>query len=95
MKTYILTEGELSELATLQGTATVSFSLGSAFCGAAFSVMLSLALAVGVQADISQAWAVVKWGLFVASATAFAVGAVFFFKGRSRLAKIKEEMEHA
>ncbi|MBV2147791.1 hypothetical protein KRZ98_05745 [Sphingobium sp. AS12] len=94
MKMYSLTEGELGELAQLQGGATVAFSASSACLGFALSVKQGFAFSENLSPVVLASWETWMVAAFIASALTALCGLGLCYKGRTRLAAIKAEMEH-
>jgi len=94
MKMYSLTEGELGELAQLQGGATVAFAFASACAGFAISIAQGFAFSEHLSPIVQGTWETWMRAAIVGFFLSAATGIILRLKGRDRLSKIKAEMEH-
>lgn len=94
MKTYILTEGELSELGTLRWVATAAFAISSALFGFWLSVTQGLAFSTNLAEAVKASWETWKTAAMIGAIASAAAGGWFTIRGHTRLTKIKSEMAH-
>jgi len=94
MKEYVVSESELNELSGLQTGATVAFAAATLLIGFWFTITQAIDFADKVPALIVTKWLVygriALWGAIASAVT----GALFRFRGHTRLGKIKSETTH-
>jgi len=94
MKMYSLTEGEIEGLAQIQTGAAVSYSFASACAGFWISVTQAIDFSENLAPITLATWDTWRLASLIAGILSLAVGVWMTIKGRTRLRKIKEEMEH-
>lgn len=94
MKTYILTEDELTSLGQLRFAATAAFAVGSAALGFWLSVTQGLAFSENLAPITKATWETWKTAALIGAGASYLGGVVFVAMGFTRLKKIKSEMQH-
>lgn len=94
MKEYPLTKSELYGLASLGGSATLCFSLGSAAFGYAAAITKDMAFSSNVPEKIIVYYSTMRDFAFYGSFGLFAIGAILVIVGGIRVRQIVAETTH-
>ncbi len=94
MKTYILTESDLSELGTLRWASTASFSMATLAFGFWLSVTQGFAFSEKLAPVTVATWNTWQTVSLWAAGLLAVIGVLLMWRGHCRLSQIKSEMQH-
>lgn len=90
MKSYPITDSELTQLATIGIISVVCFSLAAGLLGIAIDIQKDLALAIDVPAAARGFWSAIRTSTFIGSGIFAVFGGFLLLRGHARVTDIKK-----